>query len=145
MKKLIVATGTAALLSLGALAAPATALADVAVSVQFGPPAPVYERVPAPRRGYVWAPGHYEFRHGRYAWTGGRWVGARPGYAYQAPAWVERRGRWYYSDARWDRDRVGIANRYDRHPNRPDAVGYDRDRDGVPNAYDRRPDNPHRR
>lgn len=144
MKKLVIATGTAALLSLGALAVPTTALADVAVSVQFGPPAPVYERVPAPRPGYVWARGHYEFHKGRYAWTGGRWVRARPGYAFHAPTWVERRGRWYYSDARWDRDRDGIANRYDRHPNRPDTVGYDRDRDGVPNGHDRRPDNPRR-
>ena len=33
-----------------------------------------------------------------------------------------------------DRDRDGIANRYDR----------DRDGDGVPNRYDRRPNDPRR-
>ena len=33
-----------------------------------------------------------------------------------------------------DRDRDGVANRYDR----------DRDNDGVPNAYDRRPNDPRR-
>src|SRR6478736_2178029 len=140
MKKLFIATGTAALLSLGAIALPSAAMADVAVSVHFGPPAPVYEHVPAPRPGYVWAPGHYEYRHSRYVWTGGHWIGERPGYAYHAPSWVERNGRWYYSDGRWDHDHDGLADRYDRHPNRPDAVGYDRDHDGVPNAYDHRPD-----
>ena len=41
-------------------------------------------------------------------------------------------------------DRDGIANRYDRHPNRPDTVRYDRDRDGAPNAHDRRPDDARR-
>ena len=90
MKKLVITAGAAALLSLGALVVPATAQAQVSVSVQFGPPAPVYERVPAPRPGYVWAPGPYEYQRGRYAWTGGRWLAARPGYAYHAPHWVER-------------------------------------------------------
>jgi hypothetical protein len=71
-------------------------------------------------------------------------MAARPGYAYHAPNWVERHGRWYYSQGRWDHDRDGIANRYDRHPNRPDTVRYDRDRDGVPNAHDRRPDDARR-
>lgn len=144
MKKLVITAGAAALLSLGALIVPATAQAQVSVSVQFGPPAPVYERVPAPRPGYVWAPGHYEYKRGRYAWAGGRWMSARPGYAYHAPNWVERNGRWYYSQGRWDRDRDGIANRHDRHPNRPDTVRWDRDRDGVANGHDRRPNDPRR-
>ncbi|SFM98680.1 YXWGXW repeat-containing protein [Variovorax sp. OV329] len=153
MKKLVITAGAAALLSLGAMVVPSTALADVAVSVQFGPPAPVYERVPAPRPGYAWAPGHYEYKHGRYAWKGGRWMTARPGYAYHSPDWVQRNGRWYYSQGRWDRDHAanrhdrdgdGVPNRYDRNPNQPDRVGYDNDRDGVSNAHDRRPNDPRR-
>jgi len=142
--KLLITAGAAALMSLGTLALPTAALADVAVSVNFGPPAPVYEAVPAPRPGHVWAPGHYEYRHSRYVWTKGQWMDARPGYAYRGPNWVERNGRWYYSQARWDHDGDGVANRYDRHPNRPDPARYDRDRDGVPNAHDRRPDDPRR-
>ena len=144
MKKLVITAGTAALVSMGAFLLPATAQAEVSVSVNFGPPAPVYERVPAPRPGYVWAPGHYEYKHGRYAWAGGRWMKDRPGYAYHAPDWQQRNGRWHYSQGRWDRDRDGVANRYDRHPNRPDRVRYDNDRDGVPNAYDHRPNDPRR-
>ncbi|HYP81848.1 YXWGXW repeat-containing protein [Variovorax sp.] len=146
MKKLLITAGAAALMSLGTLALPSTALADVAVSVQFGPPPPpVREVVPAPRPGHVWAPGHYEYRKGHYVWSKGRWMDARPGYAYHAPQWQERNGRWYYNQARWDRDGDGIANRDDRHPDRPDAARHDRDHDGVANAYDRRPDDPHRR
>ena len=30
------------------------------------PPAPRYEAVPGAREGFVWAPGHYEFRRGEY-------------------------------------------------------------------------------
>lgn len=144
MKKLVITAGTAALLSLGAFVLPATAQAQVGVSVQIGPPAPVHEVVPAPRPGYVWAPGHYEYKHNRYVWNQGNWMKARPGYAYHAPTWEQRNGRWNYNQGRWDRDHDGIADRYDRHPNRPDKVGYDRDRDGVPNQYDRRPDDPRR-
>jgi hypothetical protein len=158
MKKFLIAAGAATLMSLGALAVPTTALADVSVSVQFGPPAPIYERVPAPRPGQVWAPGHYEYRHGRYVWNKGTWLKARPGYAYHQPRWEQRNGRWVYQQSRWDRDGDGKPNRYDRdrdgdgkpnrydrRPDRPDAVRYDRDRDGVPNAHDRRPNDPHRR
>src|SRR6266542_3552782 len=41
--------------------------ADAQVSITFGspPPPPRYEVVPAPRVGYVWAPGHYELKIGR--------------------------------------------------------------------------------
>src|SRR4029450_11502978 len=36
--------------------------ANAQVNITFGspPPPPRYEVVPAPRAGYVWAPGHYE-------------------------------------------------------------------------------------
>ena len=43
--------------SLGLVAAPATA-AQVAVSINVGPPALRYEAQPEPRRGYQWAPGY---------------------------------------------------------------------------------------
>src|SRR6476469_5650444 len=36
------------------------------VVVQSAPPAPMYEAVPAPRQGYIWAPGHYTWDNGRY-------------------------------------------------------------------------------
>lgn len=119
--------------------------------VIVAPPAPRYERVPAYRPGYVWEPGHWEWRGNRHEWIGGAWLVDRPGYVYHRHNWYERDGRWYSEAGHWrsrgrDRDRDGIPDRYERHgrdrdhdgvPNRYD---HDRDGDGIPNRADRRPD-----
>src|SRR5882757_2498338 len=59
------------------------------VSVTFGspPPAPVYEAVPAPRAGYVWAPGHHRLINDCYVWTPGHWEAVRVGYRYVPDTW----------------------------------------------------------
>ena len=135
MKKLILAAGAATVLSLGAFTVPTVANAQPVINVQIGPPPPPrVERVPAPRRGYVWAPGHWEPRGKRHVWVAGNWVRARPGYVYRAPEWRDNGGRWEMRRGGWDRDRDGVPNRYDR----------DRDNDGVRNRDDRRPNNPNR-
>ncbi len=152
----------AAALSVGALTmgAASTAHAQAYINVQIGPPPPpAHAVVPVARPGYVWAPGHYEWRHGNYVWTRGYWMRDRPGYAYSPPTWQRQGNGWAYHAARWDRspvpaygtapryrdrDRDGIPDRYDRRPGRYDGRG-DRDRDGVPNRYDRRPNDPYRR
>jgi YXWGXW repeat-containing protein len=117
--------------SFGAIAVPA---AQAEIIVQVAPPADRYERVPGPRRGYVWEGGHWRWNGHRHVWVRGHWERNRHGYVYVAPRWEERDGRWVYNARRWDRDRDGIPNRVDR----------DRDGDGVPNRLDRRPDNPNR-
>jgi hypothetical protein len=134
IQKLLIASLLAG--SFGGLAVPVTASAQTII-VREAPPAPRVERGPAPRRGYVWAPGHWEYRHGRYVWTRGIWLRERHGYAYNAPTWVERDGRWVMERGGWrrgDRDGDGIRNGRDR----------DRDGDGVPNRMDSRPNNPNR-
>jgi len=122
MKQLLLAALVAG--SFGSIALPASA--DVVV-VQTAPPAPRAERVPPPRRGYVWAPGHWEWRGGHHVWVNGTWLRERRGYVYHAPAWVERDGRWVMERGTWVR-----------------GGGRDRDGDGVPNRYDARPNNPNR-
>ena len=92
--------------------------------VQVAPPPPRVEVVPAPRRGMVWSPGHWEWRHQRHVWVEGHWVKARPGYVYAQPEWRQANGRWAWQAGHWHRG--------------------DRDGDGVPNRHDRRPDNPYR-
>ncbi len=124
MKKLnniILSVAAAGMLGMGGLVIPQTASAQVSVGVQVGtPPPPLrYERVPAPRRGYVWAPGHWEWRGNRHVWTNGVWLRERRGYAYRAPQWEQRDGRWAYNAGRWDRDGDGVPNRADRRPNDP--------------------------
>jgi hypothetical protein len=144
MKKLLIAAMLAG--SLGSITVPAI---SAVVIVREAPPPLRAERVPAPRRGYVWAPGHWEWRNHHHAWVGGTWLRARHGYAYRAPTWQERDGRWAMSRGTWvrgDRDGDGIPNRYDNRPNNPNnSPVRDRDGDGVPNRADSRPDNPNRR
>jgi hypothetical protein len=116
---------------------PTLANAQYSAVISVAPPAPMHEAVPPPRRGYVWAPGHYEWRNSQYLWIPGHWLQARSGYEYREPRWVQRgNGEWYLVGGNWerrgpygDRDRDGIANRYDR----------DKDGDGIPNAIDDRP------
>jgi hypothetical protein len=133
MKKTLLATLFAA--SLGATAVPAAATVDIIL--QVAPPEVRYEAVPAPRRGYTWAPGYWDWRGNRHVWVSGSWVRDRPGYYYRSSRWVERDGRWHMQRGNWargDRDRDGIPNSADR----------DRDGDGVRNRADRAPDNPRR-
>jgi len=165
-------TAFAALLAIGAaFAAPASfAASNVNVFIGAAPPPPLVERIPAPRVGYEWAPGHWEWNGRRHQWATGYWVTARPGYAYQAPVWYQNNGGWVMRPAAWtphgrDRDRDGVPDRFERrwdgprdHDGRPHGGRRDEDRDGVPNRYDRdrdgdgvpnryddRPDNPRRR
>lgn len=153
-KKVLVAV----LIAAGTLGAVATPLPSVAASnidiqLNFGPPPPRYEVVPAPRRGYVWAPGHWQWNGRGHVWVAGHWERGRPGYAYQAPGWVERDGYYHYRPSRWDRDGDGIPNHRDPTPfgsrpgdrdgdGIPNSRDRDRDGDGVPNRRDAYPNNP---
>lgn len=120
-----------ALSSIGFMPVPASAAVDV--YLDFAPPAPRYEVLPAERPGFAWQPGYWQWRDGRHYWVRGHWVRERPGYHWHPNRWVERDGRWYFERGRWDRQR--FASRWEdqrwRNP------GGDRDRDGIPNAHDR--------
>jgi hypothetical protein len=156
----------AAMIALGAAAfapLPSMAQTDFRVVIGSAPPPPVYERMPAPRHGYVWTPGYWEWHGHRHVWVQGQWLAARPGYAYASPSWHQRDGRWYMEPGRWnaygpergrmaynDRDRDGIPDYRERHYGRGDGYrgdGYrgrgqgDFDRDGIPNRYDHDQDN----
>ncbi len=106
------------------------------VLVQPAPPAPIAEVIPAPREGYAWAPGHYEWRNGQYVWIAGEWMLARPGFAWRAGHWEQAiDGSWQFVAGNWvrtddyaytarggafgDRDGDGIINRDDRYPRDP--------------------------
>lgn len=131
---------------------PGVASAQQTAIVSVSPPLPMHEAVPPPRRGYVWAPGHYEWSGNQYVWVRGRWLEARDGYEYREPRWVQRdNGEWHMVGGNWeprgpwgDRDRDGIANRYDRddharNERRAHRFGPngDIDRDGIRNFEDR--------
>jgi hypothetical protein len=137
MKRVVLASiavaGLAAVATIGSgVATPAAAQ----VTITFGaPPPPLrYEVVPAPRAGYVWAPGYWRLAHNQYVWAPGRWVVTRPGYRYVPETWervvVRGRDQWRFVPARWDRDGDGVADRYEVRRT------WDRDGDGIPDRYE---------
>ena len=93
MARIALAAASIALLSLCALAPTAQAATSATIVIQTAPPPVHYEAAPRARRGMVWVPGHWEWRHDRYRWIDGYWLKARPGYRYNAPQWRERGGR----------------------------------------------------
>ena len=121
-KSLLVALCVA---SLGGISAPMTASAEVGIYFSVAPPPVRYEAIPAPRHGYVWAPGYWNAKHNRHVWQAGHWERERAGYYYNQPSWTQRDNRWQLQQGRWNKG--------------------DRDGDGVPNAVDRAPTNPYRR
>ena len=151
----------AALIAMGAAFAPLPSMAQAHFEVVIGspPPAPIYERIPGPRHGYVWTPGYWEWHGHRHVWIPGHYIAARPGYAYTPPYWRQGHRGWYLEPSRWtpygrDGDRDGVPDRFERHgyapvyaggrdrnydgvPDRYQRPGYDRDRDGIPDRYER--------
>ena len=121
-KSLIIALGFVA--SIGALTVPMAANAEVRVYLNSAPPPMRVEVTPAPRHGYVWAPGYWNARNNKHVWQAGRWERERRGYHFVQPTWTQRDNRWEFQRGRWNRG--------------------DRDGDGVPNRVDRAPDNPNR-
>jgi len=128
MRKTILAV----LLASSAAVFSAPALAEIYVNI--APPAPRYEVVPAPRAGYVWVPGYWDWRGNHHVWARGHWERERHGMYWHPNRWTESNGHYILERGRWDKERFVENNR-----------GYgDRDHDGVPNRYDRAPDNPYR-
>lgn len=118
MRRLILGSLIAA--TLAGVSIPAAARTNVDFHVNIAPPMAPYEVVPAPRYGYTWVPGFYDWRYGRYHWVGGYWVRSRPGYYYAPVRWVYRDGRYHRRGGAWgDADRDGVPNRYDRAPVNP--------------------------
>ena len=106
---------------IGGVATPLTSVAAVDLYLNFAPPGTHRESIPAPRSGYVWAPGYWQSNGNgvRLNWVAGRWERARPGYSHQTATWEERNGQWHYRASRWDRDGDGVPDSQDRRPNDP--------------------------
>jgi hypothetical protein len=119
MKKLLIAASVASALGM----APAISSAAWGVSIDIAPPAPRVVAVPAPRPGYIWAPGYWDWRENRHVWVDGRWIAERPGYVYAQPGWVQHDGHWVLERGHWhpmgDHDHDGVPNAVDTHPNNP--------------------------
>ena len=69
-----------------------------------GRPTPVYEAVPVPRAGYVWAPGFWGWEGSRHVWHAGNWMPERHGYHWVPDRWAQVHGGWHHEVGHWDHD-----------------------------------------
>jgi hypothetical protein len=73
------------------------------VDIDVRPPAERVVVVPAPRRGYLWAPGYWRWNGRQHVWVDGHWVRERRGYHWVPAHWEERHNRWHFEDGHWER------------------------------------------
>lgn len=101
MKKVLLAA-LIATSAIGTVAIPQAAVA-ASVYINVGPPPMREEIVPVQRRGYMWAPGHWDYRGNRHVWINGSSVRERRGYTYQPHRWVQDGDRWHQQRGHWER------------------------------------------
>ncbi len=87
----------------------------VSIRIGVAPPPPRWERIPAPRAGFVWAPGYWRWSGATYIWVGGRWYPRRVGYRYVRPRWHRVRGGWRFNAGHWRRVRHHRGWHHHRH------------------------------
>lgn len=128
--KPIVCLATALILSTAAIL-PTQAVAQVRVDINLGnaPPPVRYEAVPAARRGYVWAPGYWNWNGKRHVWTAGHWEPARTGQVYEPAEWRQDGDKWKFKRGEWKRTQHdnGVGHK-DKHDDKHD----DKHRDFCP-------------
>jgi hypothetical protein len=82
--------------------APAVTFADVDVDIDVAPPALRVETVPAPRPGYIWINGYWDYRSNKHEWVEGRWEHERAGHHWVADRWVQHGDKWHHEHGHWD-------------------------------------------
>ena len=93
------------------------------VVVTEAPPPPRYVEV-APRPGFVWIQGRWDYRGGRYVWMNGRWERERAGYVYAPGRWDHRGNGYVWVNGGWNHG--GPARRVERREERRDDRRDDR-------------------
>jgi hypothetical protein len=91
------------LIAAGSVAVPVTSYAGVSVDIDVAPPAMRVETIPAPRVGFVWAPGYWNWAGGRHSWVDGHYIHERRGYHWAPDAWVQAGPHWHYQRGHWER------------------------------------------
>jgi len=86
-----------------AVIAPTIASAGIGIDIDIAPPAPRVEVVPVVRRGYVWAPGYWDYRGREHVWVPGRYIRERHGYHWVPDRWEQRGPHWHRTEGHWER------------------------------------------
>ncbi len=66
------------------------------------PPAPRAERDGAPRRGFVWVSGAWDWRNGQWVWVAGHYERSRAGKRFRSLRWDQRDGAWVRVEGSWE-------------------------------------------
>jgi hypothetical protein len=100
--KRILGAAAALVLSIAAVI-PTQAVAQVGFNLVIGnaPPPARYEVIPAPRRGYEWASGYWNWNGNAHAWTEGHWERTRAGHYYEQPQWQQGNDGWRLNRGGW--------------------------------------------
>jgi hypothetical protein len=61
----------------------------------------VVQAAPAPREGYIWAPGYCNWNGNKHVWTEGHWERSRAGYEYDRPEWHQEGDKWRMKKGGW--------------------------------------------
>src|SRR5579862_1283941 len=91
------------LLGAAALTAPKGSYAGINIDIDVAPPTAQVEVVPAPRPGFVWAPGYWEWRGQRHVWVAGYWMPERRGFHWVPAHWEPRGRHWHFEPGHWAR------------------------------------------
>jgi WXXGXW repeat (2 copies) len=78
------------------------AFAGTGNDADSAPPPPRDERAPAPRDGYVWAPGYWEWNGHAYSWVSGRFMFEHHGAHWVADRWEQTGPRWQRVPGHWE-------------------------------------------
>lgn len=89
-------------LGMSAFALPGIGHAGVNVDIDIAPPAPREEVVPAPRPGFIWAPGYWAWSGHEHTWTAGRWERERSGQHWVPERWEQHGNKWHFEKGHWD-------------------------------------------
>ena len=80
----------------------AAAFAGTGIEADSAPPPPRDERAPAPRDGYVWAPGYWEWNGRAYSWVSGRFMFDHHGAHWVADRWEQAGPHWQRVAGHWE-------------------------------------------
>jgi hypothetical protein len=74
------------------------------MEIQVAPPPVRVVTVPAARRGYVWAPGYWQWNGRQHVWVDGGWIRERRGERWVPAHWEQgRAGYWHFEPGHWKR------------------------------------------
>jgi hypothetical protein len=79
------------------------ALAGSAAEANVAPPAARDEQAPAPRDGYVWAAGYWDWNGHAYTWVPGHFIFQHRGAHWVADRWDQAGDHWQHVSGHWER------------------------------------------